>query len=84
MKSDQAYMEYIQHPPKSVVLSGHYDQYDKQVKNLELQKEKQVGPIHVLNERIDQIIDRVTDAEYIFSRKFKLVEDHIKVIKEKI
>jgi len=84
MTSDQAYLEYIQQPPKSVVLSGHYEQYEKQVKNLELQKDNQAGPIHHMNQRIDQIVDRVTDAEYIFSRKFKLVEDHIKAIREKI
>ena len=43
-----------------------------------------MGSINQLGSRIDQIVDRVTDAEYIFSRKFNLVNDHIRSIKEKI
>ena len=43
-----------------------------------------MGSINQLGGRIDQIVDRVTDAEYIFSRKFDLVNDHIRSIKEKI
>ena len=41
-------------------------------------------PINVLNERVDQVIDRISDAEYIFNRKFQLVDDQILFIKEKI
>lgn len=55
------------------MLSGHYDNYDKQVKRLESQKTQNIHPVVQMNERVNIIKERMSDAQDIFARKFNLI-----------
>ena len=71
-------------PQNSVVLQGHYDKYSADKANLDTKRVMQLKPIDQLDKQINQIKERVTDADDIFSRKFQLVQDQVNSMIEKI
>lgn len=65
-------------------MQGHYDKYSADKANLDTKRVMQLKPIDQLDKQINQIKERVTDADDIFSRKFQLVQDQVNSMIEKI